>query len=142
MPYARAVLIRAPLERVWAAWKEPSWLAPRRRVEFRPGGAWEFFWGDDDAVDSTLGCTLLELRPKRLLRFSWQGKGDFLHLFSEPGGRRTVIEVLLEAEEGAVRVTLAAPEGRPGKDWAAYEAWMSKAWELALDELRRTCEGR
>lgn len=142
MSYARAVLVRAPQSRVWSAWTTPSWLAPRRRVDVKPGGAWEFFWGPDDDKDSTLGCKLLTVEPPRLLRFEWQGRSEFLDMFLPPKGRRTAIEVLLEDEGAGTRVTLVQAESREGEKWAAYEAWMSKAWEMALEALRKECERR
>jgi uncharacterized protein YndB with AHSA1/START domain len=109
-------------------------------VDFRPGGAWEFFWGDDPKKDSTLGCVILEVRQAKLLRFEWQGRTAFLHMFLPPGGERTVIEVRFERQVNGTLVTLDHAETRHHPDWAAYQVWMSKAWEMALEALKKHCE--
>ena len=144
MSYRKLVHINAPIGNVWKAWTNSEstgkWLAPKANVDFRPGGAFEFFWGDDPKKDSTFGCVLLQVEQERLLRFEWQGRTAFLHMFLPPNGERTVIEVSFERQGKGTLVTLNQAETRNHKDWAAYEKWMSKAWEMALESLKEHCE--
>jgi uncharacterized protein YndB with AHSA1/START domain len=144
MSFEVSVYIRAGIGRVWKAWTDAEstarWLAPRAKVDFRPGGAFEFFWGDDPARDSTLGCVLLRIEPERRLRFEWQGRTEFLPMFLPPEGKRTVIDVSFERQGQGTLVTLDHPETREHRDWPAYEAWMSKSWEAALAALKAYCE--
>lgn len=118
MSYTKSARINAPIEDVWKAWASSAstskWLTPKANVDFRPGGAFEFFWGDDPAKDSTFGCVLLQIEPEKLLRFEQQDNGT-----------------LVTAEQA---------ETRNHDDWAAYEDWMSKAWEMALVSLKEYCE--
>ncbi len=90
MGYIREITIAAPRDRVWAAWTSADatkpWLAPRAEVEFREGGAWEFFWKDDPDVDSTRGCHIVEIDAPERLAFEWRGKTAFADLFE---ARRT-----------------------------------------------------
>ena len=144
MSYSKSIQIDVRIEDVWKAWTDSEstakWLAPKANVDFRPGGAWEFFWSDDPKKDSTLGCVILEVEQESLLRFEWQGRTAFLHMFLPPGGERTVIEVRFERQVNGTLVTLDHAETRHHPDWAAYEVWMSKAWEMALEALKRHCE--
>ena len=83
---------------------------------------------------------ILEVEQESLLRFEWQGRTAFLHVFLPPGGERTVIKVRFERQVNGTLVTLDHAETRHHPDWAAYEVWMSKAWEMALEALKRHCE--
>jgi uncharacterized protein YndB with AHSA1/START domain len=146
MGYSLSIEIKAPLSQVWHSWTSSQetchWLAPRAEVEFYPGGAYEFFWGDDPEKDSTIGCKLIELEPERFLKFEWQGLTQFLYLFTPPKGKRTTIEVRFLSRGSGTIVTLSQPETRPGKDWTDYETWMSRAWRRALEALKDHCERR
>lgn len=145
MGYVREVGVSAPVERVWQAWTSSEeaqrWLAPRANVEFAAGGAYEFFWDDDPTVDSTLGCKLLEWVPTRRLLFEWQGKREFLGMFQPPGGSRTTVAVHFAPAGAGTIVRVVQEETRDGPEWAAYDAWMAMAWEMALEGLKRHCEG-
>lgn len=144
MGYTQTVDVDAAVGRVWKAWTgreaTEKWLAPKANVKFRKGGAWEFFWSDDPKKDSTLGCKILGIEPERLLRFEWQGKAEFLEMFLPPKGRRTTIDVRFENAGKRTRVTVAQEETRNDPRWTAYDAWMSKAWEMALQALKKHCE--
>jgi len=136
--------INVPVAEVWKAWTSREalerWLAPKANISFREGGAWEFFWSDDPAKDSSLGCKILKIEPERLLRFEWQGKTEFLDMFLPPRGKRTAINVRFEKTASGTRVALVQEETRNDAKWAAYESWMSKAWEMALQGLKKHCE--
>ena len=144
MAYIRSIDISAPLERVWNAWTEGAamqeWLAPKARVEFSEGGSYEFFWDDDPATDSTLGCKLESIDAQRALRFQWQGKTSFMAMFSPPFGP-TSVEVRFSATANGTQVVLEQVETRALPDWAAYDAWMAAAWQMALQSLKAYCEG-
>ena len=143
MSYTKSIYINTPLNKVWAAWTGDEhtrhWLAPRSNIEFRCGGAFEFFWGDNPERDSTLGCKLLEIEPERYLKFEWQGSTEFLHMFLPPSGRRTIIEVQFEKQDSSTMVRLNQAETRDHIEWPAYDAWMSKNWEIALESLKKYC---
>lgn len=145
MGYIHTVEIKTAVAIAWQAWMSRDalerWLAPKANVLFREGGAWEFFWDQDPKKDSTLGCKILKIEPERLLRFEWQGKSDFLEMFLPPKGRPTKIDVRFEKAGKGTRVTLTQEETRSDLQWKAYDAWMSKAWAIALSELKRYCEG-
>ena len=144
MSYTKSIHINAPLNKVWEAWTSAEhtrhWLAPRAKVEFRCGGAFEFFWSDNPERDSTLGCKLLEIEPEKHLKFEWQGKTEFLHMFLPPIGRRTIIDVQFEKQDSGTMVRLIQAETRDHKEWPAYDTWMSKNWEIALESLKKYCE--
>lgn len=144
MAYIRTIDISAPVERVWAAWTQgdamQNWLAPRAFVEFHEGGSYEFFWDEDPATDSTLGCKLLSIDAPRSLRFEWQGKTSFIAMFSPPYGP-TSIDVRLSPSAIGTQVVLEQVETRALPNWADYDAWMGAAWEMALHSLQAYCEG-
>ena len=145
MSYLKKVDIAAHLESVWTIWTNQKdaekWLAPRANVIFEEGGAYGFFWNDDPKRDSTLGCKLLRIEPKQLLRFQWQGKTEFLPMFQEPHGP-TEVEVRFSAHDNVTHVTVEQPETRDLPDWQAYDDWMASAWEYALNQLKAHCESR
>ena len=143
MGYKREVEIHASLDTVWGAWttreKTQGWLAPRSRVEFVEGGAYEFFWDEDPNIDSTLGCRLVKIDPLRLLVFQWQGKSDYMSMFRKPNGPTTV-EVEFREKDQRVTLVLTQSETRPLPQWAEYDQWMSSAWDYALRALKSYCE--
>ena len=144
MACVRHIDIAAPLDQVWGAWTTKAaterWLAPGANVDFAEGGAYEFFWDEDPKRDSTLGCKLLSIQPQRLLRFSWQGKTEFLPMFRDPYGP-TEVEVRFSPSDGGTHVTVEQAETRDLPDWPAYDAWMAGTWEYALGQLKAHCEG-
>jgi uncharacterized protein YndB with AHSA1/START domain len=144
MSYSKSIHIETPLNKVWEAWTSAEhasqWLAPRANIEFRCGGAFEFFWGDNPEQDSTLGCKLLEIELEKHLRFEWQGQTEFLHMFLPPTGRRAIIDVQFEKQDSGTTVSLMQAETRDDQQWPAYDAWMSKNWEIALESLKKYCE--
>lgn len=144
MSYTKTIQISAPLNKVWQAWTSAEhtkhWLAPRANIEFICGGAFEFFWHDNPERDSTLGCKLLEIEPERHLKFEWQGKTEFLHMFLPPTGKRTVIDVQFVKQDSGSLVKLIQTETRDHEEWPAYDAWMSQNWEMALGSLKKYCE--
>jgi len=143
MGYIKEIGIAAPIQRVWTAWTSRAeterWLAPRANIAFKEGGVYEFFWDENPEKDSTLGCKLLAIKPKQLLRFQWQGKTEFLPMFQDPLGP-TEVEVRFSAGEGKTRVIVEQTEIRSLPDWKAYEEWMASAWEYALGQLKAYCE--
>ena len=144
MAYEKHTVVAAPIESVWGAWTSTEeaqrWLAPKANIVFAVGEPYELFWDDDPAVDSTLGCKLLEVEPERRLVFEWQGKTDFLPMFEPNRGGKTPVAVELTQTEGGVRVRVVQEETRDLEDWAAYDAWMAMAWEMALSGLKAHCE--
>jgi len=144
MGYEKETVVNAPIAKVWAAWTSTEeaerWLAPRANVVFAVGKPYEFFWDDDPALDSTLGCNLLEVDPESRLVFEWQGKTDFLPMFEPERGGRTTVAVEFSQVEDGVRVRVVQEEIRDLEDWAAYDAWMAAAWEMALGGLKAYCE--
>ncbi len=144
MSYTKSIHINAPLNKVWEAWTSAEhtthWLAPRAKVEFRCGGAFEFFWSENPEQDSTIGCKLLEIELEKHLKFEWQGKTEFLHMFLPPIGKRTIIDVQFEKQDLGTMIRLIQAETRDHKEWAAYDSWMSKNWQNALESLKKYCE--
>ncbi len=144
MAYKKSIQIDASITDIWNAWTDSDrtvkWLAPKANITFQPGGIYEFFWGEDPKKNSTLGCVLLHIEKENFLSFEWQGNANFLHMFLPPNGKRTVIEVSFEQQPEGALVTINQKETRNHKDWAEYEAWMSKAWKMALKALKEYCE--
>jgi len=145
MGYVVRVVIDAPVDTVWKAWtssdEAQKWLAPRANITFAPGGVYEFFWDEDPAIDSTLGCKLLDIVPGLALAFEWQGKKEFLHMFQPTTGGCTVVEVTLIKTTAGVEIIVEQEETRTLPDWKAYDSWMAAAWEMALGSLKSYCEG-
>lgn len=145
MGYSRRMIVDAPLSAVWIAWASAEtarkWLAPGANIVFKVGGAYEFFWDQDPALDSTLGCKLLQVDPEQSLVFEWQGKTEFLPMFQAPVGGPTIVGATFRQTEGGVEVTVAQAETRDLPDWSAYDEWMATAWEKALRSLKAFCEG-
>jgi uncharacterized protein YndB with AHSA1/START domain len=141
--YIREITIDAPVETVWQALSTPHelarWLAPHvDHVDFREGGAFELSWGEGG---DTAGCHIVAIRPTRSIQFEWRGKHEFDDLFAPPM-KPTVVEVRLDARDGATHVAVEQPETRHGRAWAAYDEWMAESWEEKLQALRRECEAR
>ena len=143
MAYKKKIEIDAPLKRVWDSWTTQEatqgWLSLRSNVDFREGGPYEFFWDDDPEKDSTKGCVLLEIAPRKRLSFEWQGKTEFLEMFKPPYGPTVVIVRFSRANERTV-VEVEQQETRDMEKWSEYDEWMASAWEYALSSLKNYCE--
>lgn len=105
-------LIRAPRERVWAAWTDPAlmqqWSAPAGlhipdgSIDLRVGGAWEVVMIDDVSGERHVAYgTYLEIRPpERLVQeHLWR-------LADGTSSPKTIVTVELRAEGDHTRLVL------------------------------------
>jgi len=144
MGYQKEIEIAASIDKVWKAWtsekETSSWLAQKSRVVFEEGKPYEFFWDDDPEKDSTIGCKLLKIDDRKGLSFEWQGKTEFLDMFSEPYGK-TIVDVEFAEKVNCVNVKVIQEETGDLKNWNDYDEWMAEAWDYALLCLKKYCEG-
>jgi uncharacterized protein YndB with AHSA1/START domain len=50
-----------------------KWLTQLADVEPKVGGKYELFWNPEDKEnDSTIGCKILAIQPKKFLSFEWK----------------------------------------------------------------------
>ncbi len=145
MGYKIERTIDAPVEKVWLCWTSAEetqrWLAPKSRVNFIVDGAYEFFWNSEDpSLDSTIGCKLKLIENEQRILFEWQGKAEFLEMFTTPHAP-TLIEVTFDREEDCkTRLILEQKETRDLEKWGEYDKWMYGAWVHAIDSLQEYVE--
>lgn len=64
-----------PPEKVWRALTEPAllaeWLLPVVGLELEPGATFTFRTQPHPGWDGTVSCRLLEIEPRRRLRYTW-----------------------------------------------------------------------
>jgi uncharacterized protein YndB with AHSA1/START domain len=118
---------RAAVERVWAAWTEPThlerWLGPIESG--RPGPEASFVVRM--APDETATCTVTRWEPPRLLELEW--------LYTAEGPTRLRVE-LHRADDGGTRLVLDHRHLHT-VDPVDYAA----GWHLHLDSLASALEG-
>jgi uncharacterized protein YndB with AHSA1/START domain len=67
--------LRHPPEKVWRALTDPAllaeWLLPVIGLELRPGAEFTFKTQPYPGWDGTVSCRMLEIEPRRKLRYAW-----------------------------------------------------------------------
>ncbi|WP_309104930.1 SRPBCC domain-containing protein [Microbacterium sp.] len=132
---------RAPRERLWRAWTEPTvlarWLHPKSlrtdpqsvAVDLRVGGGYRFTMIDDDGSAYESSGEYLELQHPELIRCSWGAPG-------EPVAELEVRLIDLGARETEMTFCL---RGRADDSNRNDSVWAG--WREALEELAMEIEG-
>ncbi|MDX2938690.1 SRPBCC domain-containing protein [Streptomyces ipomoeae] len=141
----RAIVINAPVERVWTVLTEPAFLGrwfgngEPVKIELRPGGLLLF----DHGVHGTIPARVETVEPPHAFSWRWsQGAAG-----EEPtGSNATLVTFTLTADEttGGTRLTMVesgfARLGLPTDEAAARHRANSQNWPGKLDQLCVQCE--
>lgn len=131
----REVVIRAPLETIWAVITEPPhlcrWFSDDAHVDLRPGGRASFGWDGH----GTYPAVIVEVDPPRRLSFRWI-REEGLDLDEE---RSTLVVFELRSVEGATVLTV-SESGFDSLPWppdrrTRYADENDAGWRRELDEL-------
>lgn len=141
---AGEALVPAPLEEVWQAWTTgagaETFLAPRCRIEARPGGAFEILFDltARPGEQGSEGMTVMAVQAPRMLAFTWNAPP---HLAGVRGQRTHVVVRLAEAGERATRVSIRHDGWGEGGEWDEAFAYFERAWkQVVLPRLRHRFE--
>ena len=130
MPITIETTVRAPLDRVWAAWNDPhaieqwnaatpEWHTPRASVDLREGGK---FCSRMQARDGSAGFdfegTYTRIEPQRLIEYK-MGDRRKVRIEFIPSGHRVTVRETFNAED-----THTAKQQRQG-------------WQAILDNFAR-----
>ncbi|MDQ3987544.1 MAG: SRPBCC domain-containing protein [Actinomycetota bacterium] len=137
--------IKAPRERVFAAWTDPEeiprWFGapgndfPAVEVDLRVGGGYRFVMQAPGGFELALAGTYLEVEPPNRLVYSFGWDRDLPF----PGGEqmretRVTVEFL---DRGAETEIVLTHEGFPNDDSAAFH---DAGWTVSLDRLSTLVE--
>ena len=135
MPITIETTVRAPLDRVWAAWNDPhaieqwnaatpEWHTPRASVDLREGGR---FCARMEAKDGSAGFdfegTYTRIAPKRLIEY----------VMSD--GRAVRVEFIDGADGVTVRESFDAEDAHSAEQ-------QRQGWQAILDNFARHVEAR
>jgi uncharacterized protein YndB with AHSA1/START domain len=141
---AAEVVVPAPVEQVWEAWATgagaQTFLAPRCRIEARPGGAYEILFRLDapEGQRGSEGMIVLAAQAPHLLSFTWNAPP---HLPAVRAQRTHVTVRLAPAGAGHTRVTLRHDGWGEGGEWDEAFAYFERAWtRTVLPRLRHRFE--
>jgi uncharacterized protein YndB with AHSA1/START domain len=132
---AAEVVVAAPIEKVWESWTTSAgaqtFLAPRCRVEARPGGAYEMLFLPDAPAgeQGSEGMIVLAVQTPRMLAFTWNAPP---HLPQVRGQMTHVVVRLAPAGEDGTRVTLRHDGWGEGGEWDAAFAYFERAWKRTV----------
>ena len=143
----REILIRGPVERVFAALTDPSlyptWGPERVEGKLAPGERPILDFGP--AGGGKVAIFVVALEPPRYFAYRWmQGVTDPKVLLGDPlQGHNTLVEFHVEGVAGGTRVRvvesgLSALPGIPGLDPDAAIEQMGQGWQLMLGGLERS----
>jgi uncharacterized protein YndB with AHSA1/START domain len=134
-------LIKAPRERVYAAWTDPEqlkqWFGPenvRTRVviaDVRVGGEFRWDLTDPDGEEMTMRGEFRELQPGKKIVFTWKWEDDEVwenHI--------SVVTVELADREGGTELRL-IHERLPNEQ---SRDGHTRGWNSALDKLEKFCK--
>lgn len=134
------VLVPAPVDEVWKVWTTAegaeSFLAPRCRIEARPGGAFEILFDltAEPGEQGSEGMTVMAVQAPAMLAFTWNAPP---HLAEVRGQRTHVVVRLAAAGPGSTRVTIRHDGWGDGGQWDEAFAYFERAWkQVVLPRLR------
>jgi uncharacterized protein YndB with AHSA1/START domain len=133
-------IVTAPLEDVWKAWTTPegieSFFAPKAvKVEPRPGGAFELWFGLDSPEGSrgSEGCLVHSVTPMQQLVFEWNAPPTI------PTIRplRTLVYLDFKAlDANRTEVTLRNFGYGQGEEWQKARTYFERAWNNVMKSLQ------
>ncbi len=133
-------VIKAPRDRVYAAWTDPAqlkeWFGPENVqtrslvAEARVGGRFRWELTNSEGEEMTVHGEYRELQPGRKIVFTWKWEDD-----EDWEERNSVVTVELSDCDGGTEVRLVheqlpSEESRDGH---------SRGWNSALDKLEKFC---
>jgi len=138
----REVVVAAPLAEVWKAWTTvegvKTFFAPDARIELRPGGAYEMYFGPTQpaGLRGSEGCKILAVRPMEFFSFNWNAPPSI------PGARNSgqhtrVVLQFHEIAPGRTRVQMKHDDWPQNEDWDLAFAYFEKAWNSVLYQLQK-----
>jgi uncharacterized protein YndB with AHSA1/START domain len=135
----KEAVIAAPRDQVWDCWTTSegmnSFLAAESKIELRPGGSYELYFGPAAAPRErgSEGCKVLGFLPGEILSFDWNAPPKFPEVRKD----RTCVVIRLEpAGEGKTRVLLDQHGWGAGEQWDAVYKYFDGAWDLVLNHLK------
>jgi uncharacterized protein YndB with AHSA1/START domain len=134
-------VIAAPVAEVWKSWTTPegieSFFAPKAaRVEPRPGGAFELWFGVNlpEGSRGSEGCLFHSVTPMEQLVFQWNAPPTI------PAIRplRTLVYLDFKPLDGnRTELTLRNFGYGQGVDWQKSRAYFERAWNAVMDNLQK-----
>jgi uncharacterized protein YndB with AHSA1/START domain len=137
--------VRAPVERVFKAWTDPSeltrWLTEKAIVDVKRGGSYELFWDlNRPDLNSTIGCRITDLEMNRMIAFDWKGPVPYADLMNVEPLPTSVIVRMDEVRENHTAVRLEHTGWGVGPRWNEARQWQENAWKDAINLLLNHCE--
>lgn len=131
-------LIKAPRDRVYAAWTDPAqlkqWFGPENVqtreliADARAGGAFRWDLTNSDGEKMTMRGEYRELQPGRKIVFTWQWQDD-----EDWENHISIVTVELSDRDGDTELRL-SHEQLPNE---ASRDGHTRGWESALDKLAK-----
>ncbi len=139
----------AALDDVWQAWTDPAkagtWFAAGANIVAERGGAYELFWRPETPDhDSTIGCRITAIAPRRYLAFTWRGPDELGQVMNEgdPPPPPTHVTVLLSPTSSGTDVRIQHTGFGDDLAWGEAVAWHERAWAACLANLEALLAGR
>jgi uncharacterized protein YndB with AHSA1/START domain len=133
-------LIKAPRDRVYAAWTDPAqlkqWFGPEKVqtrdliAEARTGGKFRWDLTNPEGENMTMQGEFLELQPGRKVVFTWQWEDD-----ENWENHTSIVTVELEDADGGTELRL-RHEQLPNEE---SRDGHNGGWNSALDKLEKFC---
>jgi uncharacterized protein YndB with AHSA1/START domain len=129
----REMILRAPVERVWAALTDPAeivkWFGDGADIDLRPGGAATFSFGDQHEP-----AIVYTVEENRRFAFYWVPGPSNGKPSEVTEDSRTLVDFTLEPFEGGTRLKLVESGFARLGDAGPYKA-NSEGWDEELGEL-------
>lgn len=133
--------LNAPIETVWHTWTDSkditNWFSPEAYIEPRIGGPYELYFDPSNHYhQSTKGCKITEIKPRRSLRFQWRGPDMFNETMNDPDPI-TFVHITFEVNSEKTHITVHHSGWGKGEKWEEAKAWHIRAWEGVLAGLEK-----
>ena len=142
--------LNASIDRVWRAWTDSTqtgtWFAAGSNIQPERGGAYELFWDlAHPERESTIGCRVTFIQPKKWLGFTWRGPSVYDDLMNEnasPPPVPTHVTVQFEPQGDQTVVHITHSGWGTSQQWDEARSWHIKAWDGVIQNLEAFLEGR
>ncbi len=136
----KEMTVRAPLDEVWNAWTTveglTTFFSNGADIQLRVGGKYELYFdlSAEYGLRGAEGCTLLEIKPRERLAFTWNAPPSIPAL-RNANVRTKVLVQFADLGDGRVHVTLKQTGIKQGADWDKYYAYFDRVWTEVLKSL-------
>ncbi len=137
------VKLAAPPSEVWQRWSGSegirSFLGIDSHIDFRVGGAFEFYFNPDSTSTErgSEGCVILAIEKEKMLTFTWNAPPHMPDIRAQ----RTVVVLRMGGlPDGGTHLEISHYGWGESENWQQARSYFTNAWPNVLAALQKSFE--